>query len=24
VFAFTIFWKSDERWENRNLQISVV
>ena len=24
VFAFTIFWKSDERWENRNWQISVV
>ena len=24
VFAFTIFWKRDQRWENRNWQISVV
>ena len=24
VFAFTFFWKRDQRWENRNWQISVV
>jgi glucoamylase len=24
VFAFTIFWKPDQRWENRNWQISAV
>src|SRR2546421_564645 len=24
VFVFTIFWKRDQRWENRNWQISVV
>ncbi len=23
VFAFTIFWKRDQRWENRNWQINV-
>jgi hypothetical protein len=24
VFAFTIFWKRDQRWENRNWQVTVV
>jgi glucoamylase len=24
VFTFTIFWKSDQRWENRNWEVSVV
>src|SRR6476659_9697983 len=24
AFAFTIFWKRDQRWENRNWQISLV
>ena len=24
VFTFTIFWKRDQRWENRNWQVSVV
>jgi hypothetical protein len=24
VFAFTIFWKRDQRWENRNWEVSVV
>ena len=24
VFVFTIFWKRDQRWENRNWQISIV
>jgi hypothetical protein len=24
VFAFTIFWKRDQRWENRNWQVAVV
>jgi hypothetical protein len=23
VFAFTIFWKRDQRWENRNWQLTV-
>jgi hypothetical protein len=24
VFAFTVFWKRDQRWENRNWEVSVV
>jgi glucoamylase len=24
VFAFTIFWKRDQRWENRNWDVSVI
>jgi glucoamylase len=24
VFAFTIFWKRDQRWENRNWEVSIV
>jgi len=24
VFTFTIFWQSDQRWENRTWQVSVV
>ena len=24
VFAFTFFWKLDQRWENHNWQVSVV
>jgi hypothetical protein len=23
VFAFTIFWKRDQRWENRNWQVAL-
>jgi len=23
VFVFTIFWERDQRWENRNWQITV-
>jgi TusA-related sulfurtransferase len=24
VFAFTLFWKREQRWENRNWQVAVV
>ena len=24
VLAFTLFWKRDQRWENRNWQVSVL
>ena len=24
AFVFTIFWKRDQRWENRNWQVTVV
>jgi hypothetical protein len=24
VFAFTIFWERDQRWENRNWEVSII
>ncbi len=24
VFAFTVFWKPDQRWEDRNWQVNIL